>query len=64
MLTFIILASVVTILCSHRANIEGRVMSWNDITYPITYVGNFVDALQRLTMHWYALMQHVHYDAL
>ena len=28
------------------------------------FVGNFVDALQRLTMHWDALMQHVHYDAL
>ena len=28
------------------------------------YVGNFVDALQCLTMHWNTLMQHVHYDAL
>ena len=29
-----------------------------------TYVGNFVDALQRLTMHWDALILHVHRDAL
>ena len=34
------------------------------VTGPEGYVGNFVDALQRLTMHWDALMQHVHYDAL